>query len=162
MIPLKRNRNAASERNNLPDSIYRVRFCAANGYRRCIMTPQNPTHRVPPVERFAADEREFDLQAVVTALRSERRLTAAGHQQQVLYRRGDSTLAVFAFDAGAELVEHSAPGMVVLQGLEGHLTIRTPETDYELTPGKVVALAPDVAHSVHADEQSAMLLTVAF
>lgn len=119
------------------------------------------THRVPPAQRFAAPEQFFDLAEAVESLRREPNRTG-GHRQKALYRRGSTTMAVFAFDAGAELSDHVTDGLVLIQGLDGVLLVRTAETEqgYELTPGKVVSLAPGVRHSVTALQEGAMLLTV--
>lgn len=75
--------------------------------------------------------------------------------------RGPVTMAVFAFDANAELADHQANGLVTIHCLDGALSVRTPEHAYELVPNGIVVLAPGVRHSVRAaNVASAMLLSV--
>ena len=121
---------------------------------------EQASRRVPPAARFAAPEYYFDLSEAVEALRREPHPPVRGHRQEALYRRGGTTVALFSFDEGAELADHVAQGLVLIQGLAGALQVRTQEGEYKITPGKMVALAPGVRHSVHARESSAMLLTI--
>ncbi len=66
------------------------------------------------------------------------------------------------FNAGAELADHQANGLVTIHCLDGALNVRTAEHTYELAPNGLVVLAPCVRHSVRAsgDAPSAMLLSV--
>lgn len=117
-------------------------------------SPQRPH----PQERFAGAEHGYDLKSIVARLRRE--VKRDGHQQETIYRFGATALAVFVFDAGAQLPEHGADGLVVVHLLDGAITVHTPDRSYSLAPGNVVTLTPGVRHSVEAHDQSAMLLTV--
>ena len=112
--------------------------------------------------RFAGPEHGFDLAGTVAALRTEAHPASQGHRQKTLYRHGALTLAVFAFDPGAELADHQANGVVTIQCLDGALNVHTAEHTYELAPSGLVVLAPGVRHGVRAgkDAPAAMLLGV--
>jgi len=69
-------------------------------------------------------------------------------------------LVLFSFDAGQELSEHTAAVPVLLQVLDGRLSVSSGGTTVELVPGGVVHLRTRAPHSVVALEPSRMLLTM--
>jgi quercetin dioxygenase-like cupin family protein len=69
-------------------------------------------------------------------------------------------LVLFSFDAGQELSEHTAAVPVLLQVLDGRLTVSSGGQTVELQPGGVVHLPTRAPHSVVAAEPSRMLLTM--
>lgn len=69
-------------------------------------------------------------------------------------------IVLFAFDAGQQLSEHTAAIPVLLQAVEGPLTVTAADQTVELTPGDVVHLGARVPHSVVANERSKMALTM--
>lgn len=71
-----------------------------------------------------------------------------------------ANVVVFAFEAGTELREHTAQQPVMLQVLEGELTIRLAGESFELTPGDLLHIEPHVPHSVEAVERAKLQLTV--
>lgn len=69
-------------------------------------------------------------------------------------------VVVFGFDAGAELTEHTAPGPILVQALEGHLEFTAEGVTKDLRPGMLVHLDARTPHSVRAVEPSRMMLTI--
>jgi quercetin dioxygenase-like cupin family protein len=69
-------------------------------------------------------------------------------------------VVVFAFDTGAELTEHSAPGPILVQALEGRLEFTAEDVTKELVPGGLLHLDARIPHSVRAHEPSKMMLTI--
>lgn len=69
-------------------------------------------------------------------------------------------LVLFSFDAGQELSEHTAAVPVLLQVLDGRLSVSSGGSTVELVPGGVVHLRSRAPHSVVALESSRMLLTM--
>ena len=67
-------------------------------------------------------------------------------------------VVVFAFDTGAELTEHTAPGPIVVQALEGHLTFTAEGVTKHLQPGGILHLDARIPHAVRALEPSKMML----
>jgi len=65
---------------------------------------------------------------------------------------------IFAFDTDAELTEHTAPGPIVVQALEGHLTFTAEGVTKHLRPGGILHLDARIPHSVLALEPSKMML----
>ena len=71
-----------------------------------------------------------------------------------------TNLVVFAFDGGSTLREHTAQYPVLLQTIEGTLTVAIGGESFELTPGDLLHIEPHVSHSVTAAEQARLQLTV--
>ena len=70
------------------------------------------------------------------------------------------TLTVFAFDAGEELSEHTAPFNAYVQVLDGNAELTI---DGQLVPaatGETVRMPAHIPHAVHAAERFKMLLTL--
>jgi quercetin dioxygenase-like cupin family protein len=121
-------------------------------------TPDPP--RPHAHERLAAPVAKVVLADAADALRAEHGTGGHGHRQVVLYRHGDTTVALFQFDAGAGLREHEAAGTVLIQVVEGELDVRAAERAHRLGAGHILAMAPGVRHDVKALAPSLMLLTV--
>jgi quercetin dioxygenase-like cupin family protein len=101
----------------------------------------------------------------LTALATELLDTAAAAHA----RRAARTLAhpvdglrqtVIALLAGAELGEHESPGPASLQVLRGRVRVVAADQTVELTAATIAPI-PHQRHSLHADEDSIVLLSVA-
>lgn len=73
---------------------------------------------------------------------------------------GPFSVIVFAFDTGVELREHHAPVPVLLQVLDGSVTVEAEGESVELKPGGLLHIAANVYHRVIAAEPSRLQLTV--
>ena len=113
-----------------------------------------------PEERFAPDAQAFDLDLTAIELARETTTGHARHRQKTLYRHGGSSLALFLFEAGAELREHRTSGTVFVQVLRGRLSVNAGGRRHELPAGRVLVMAPGVPHDLRAEEATQMLLTV--
>ena len=99
---------------------------------------------LPPGELFALD-------ALVTP-------TAQGIASRVLARTAAGNITLFAFDAGEELSEHTAPFDALVLTLSGALVLTIGGRDVQTTPQSVVLMPANVPHAVRATEPSQMLL----
>ncbi len=122
--------------------------------------PEGASERVPPRGRFALDVLQFDLKAEATVLAHEQHASQLGHRQVALYKCDQVTAALFRFDKGGFLRQHKANGTVLIQVIEGALSLMVAGEKHKLCVGGLLVLAPEVMHDVHAEEQSVMLLTV--
>jgi quercetin dioxygenase-like cupin family protein len=116
--------------------------------------------RAHPDERFAPPAQAFDLDAAARELSAEPPGGSQRHRQKTLYRHGNSTLALFLFPAGTGLREHRTNGTVFIHVVSGRMTVTAQGERHELSAGRVLVMAPDVPHDVHAEQDSRMLLTV--
>lgn len=116
--------------------------------------------RPPPRERFTGEIHAFDLDQVFAQLASESFDDIDGHHQITLLKDHNSTVLAFLFGAEGYLPDHQTNGFVTIQVIEGRLNISTPDGEYDLATGGLLALRPNVPHDVLATEPSKMLLTV--
>lgn len=116
--------------------------------------------RPHPEDRLASPLQLVDLPATAAALRREPHDAVAGHRQIAVFRHGPVTLLSFVFEPDGLLKEHQADGVVTIHVLSGHLRVITADAAYDLTAGRLLAVAPHVPHTVIAVLASEMLLTV--
>lgn len=84
-----------------------------------------------------------------------------GRRTSQMVLSGDGArVVVFAFDTGAELTEHTAPGPILVQALSGHLQFTAEGVTKDLRPGGILHLDARIPHAVRAVEPSKMLLTL--
>ena len=93
----------------------------------------------------------FNLEALVTP-------TAQGIASRVLARTAAGNITLFAFDAGEELSEHSAPFDALVLTVSGSLTVTIGGRSVETGPQTIVRLPAQVPHAVRATGPSRMLL----
>ena len=110
--------------------------------------------------RFGGPAFRYSLSEALETLRASDRPARNGHRQTTTFHRDGLTQVVFAFEPDGHLDRHTAPGLVLIQVLEGRFVLHAEETDHDMTSGDVLILDPGVPHSVRAVEAGAMLLTV--
>ncbi len=79
---------------------------------------------------------------------------------QVLSDTGDARLVLFAFKAGQQLKEHRTTSQILVQVLRGRATFATAGNSVKLQAGMVVQLEENVPHSVIAQTDAVMLVTM--
>ena len=84
--------------------------------------------------------------------------TAQGIASRVLARTAAGNITLFAFDAGEELSEHTAPFDALVLTLSGVLVLTIGGKETRTAPGTIVRMPANVPHAVHAAESSRMLL----
>ncbi len=84
--------------------------------------------------------------------------SAKGIASRVLARTAAGNITLFAFDAGEELSEHTAPFDALVLTLDGELTLTIGGKEVRATPQTVVLMPANVPHAVHAPEPTRMLL----
>ena len=95
----------------------------------------------------------FTLDSLVTP-------TTQGIASRVLARTAAGNITLFAFDAGEELSEHTAPFDALALTLSGALMLTIGGVEMRTAPNTVVLLPANVPHSIRAAETSRMLLTM--
>jgi quercetin dioxygenase-like cupin family protein len=84
--------------------------------------------------------------------------TAQGIASRVLARTAAGNITLFAFDAGEELSEHTAPFDALVLTLSGALVLTIGGDAVRTTPQSLVLMPANVPHAVHATEATRMLL----
>lgn len=62
--------------------------------------------------------------------------------------------------SGQSLPQHAVPGDLTIQCLSGTLTVETPQRSAMLNAGQLLALEGGTPHTVHAQSDAALLLTL--
>jgi quercetin dioxygenase-like cupin family protein len=86
--------------------------------------------------------------------------TAQGIASRVLARTAAGNITLFAFDAGEELSEHTAPFDALVLTLSGAFTLTIGGRDVNTTPQTLVLMPANVPHAVRATAASRMLLVM--
>ncbi len=84
--------------------------------------------------------------------------TAQGIASRVLARTAAGNITLFAFDAGEELSEHTAPFDALALTLSGALVLTIGGVAVTTAPQTIVLMPANVPHAVKATEASRMLL----
>ncbi len=69
-------------------------------------------------------------------------------------------VTLFAFDAGQELSEHTAPFDALVHILDGEAEVALAGVPYALTTGDAIIMPADVPHALKATTKFKMLLTM--
>ena len=75
-----------------------------------------------------------------------------GIVSRVILRRPNGSVTLFAFDAGQELSEHTAPFEALLSVVEGRATVFIDRREYVVGSGETVRLPAGIPHAVRANE----------
>ena len=84
----------------------------------------------------------------------------AGRTAKAILSGSVMRAVVIALAEGADLSEHDSPTAATLYAIKGELTLSTSTNEWTIHPGELLPL-PRQRHSVHAQRDSAFLLTVA-
>ena len=84
--------------------------------------------------------------------------TAQGIASRVLARTAAGNITLFAFDAGEELSEHTAPFDALALTLSGALVLTIGGVEVHTAPQTIVLMPANVRHAVRAAQASRMLL----
>lgn len=79
---------------------------------------------------------------------------------RTLIKKPTGTLTLFAFDAGQELSEHTAPFEAVVQVLDGEVELTIGGQPVRAKVGELVIMPADIPHAVKAVTKFKMLLTM--
>jgi quercetin dioxygenase-like cupin family protein len=79
---------------------------------------------------------------------------------QVLSDIGTARLVLFAFKAGQQLPEHHTSSQILVQALRGRVTVTAAGSSIQLRAGMVLQVEANVPHTVVAQTDAIMLLTL--
>jgi quercetin dioxygenase-like cupin family protein len=79
---------------------------------------------------------------------------------RTLIKKPTGTVTLFAFDAGQELSEHTAPFDALVQVVDGVGELTVGGSPARLATGQAIIMPAGVPHSVRAGERFKMLLTM--
>src|SRR5712664_1644709 len=116
-----------------------------------------------PMKPPAVPLEVIDLGAEASKLRAQHAWQLHGQSAKTLVKHEHFRVVLIALRAGRRCQEHRAEESVSVQTLQGRVRVHLASYEViELGSGRVLALAPAVAHDCEAAEESTVLLTLAF
>lgn len=104
----------------------------------------------------------LDLDLAGDRLREEAPWRLHGYAAATLVRERDLRVVLIELRAGAHMPEHRTVARVTIHALRGRVRLLLADRAVTLVAGQVLVLDGNVAHDVHADVDSALLLTIAW
>lgn len=101
----------------------------------------------------------FDLGEEIARLSPD---LPSGRRSETLVKTTNLRVVLVTMRAGTELREHTAPGVITVQTIQGRFALLVDGTVHELAVGRVIALEGNTRHAVRAVEDGAFLLTIAW
>lgn len=86
----------------------------------------------------------------------------SGRRSETLVKTPTLRVVLVTMRTGTELHEHTAPGVITMQGVQGRFTVTGEGEARELAMGSLLALDAHARHAVLAIEDGAFLLTIAW
>lgn len=119
-------------------------------------TPQRPEGDRP----LDAPMVTIDLPSFMEQIKREPSWKDSDRNAITVFKTDGLRIVLIALHAGAEMIRHTADGIISVQVLEGQITFRTEQESVELHKGQMLALHAGIPHSVLAREESVFLLTL--
>ena len=101
------------------------------------------------------------LAPIIEQLRIDHPLEHFGRNSRTIHHEPGLSLVLLVLQSGAFLNEHTAPGAITVQVLEGRIAFLSEGQQVEAGPMELITLAANAPHKVEALEASALLLTIA-
>lgn len=120
-------------------------------------TPQRPEGTRP----LNAPMIVMDLNAFKEQIKQEESYKDSDRNSITIFKSDSLRIVMMAFHQGAEMKRHTAPGIITLQVLEGKIIFNTTDQSELLGVGQMLTLHEGIAHSLVADEDAVVLLTLA-
>lgn len=102
----------------------------------------------------------FDLSGQIAELRGDDSYARSGRSGRTLVKSGHLRLTLTVLRSGVEVGTHHAETPMTLQVVEGRLSYRVGEEDFEMSAGEVLFFGPGHARDIQAREDTALLLTI--
>ena len=102
----------------------------------------------------------IDLSSFTKQIRDEMAWKDSDRNAITVFKTDGMRIVLIALHKNAEMIKHTADGLISLQVLEGLILFTTEEKSVELGSGQMLALHENVPHSVLAKEETIFLLTL--
>ena len=106
------------------------------------------------------DLNQVDLNREIARLQAEASSEESGRKSKMLVKHPEFRIVLITMRAGSRWEDHKTNARICLHVLRGDIRFHTANGRFDLRPGQLLTLAPDIVHSVDALEESAFLLTL--
>lgn len=104
---------------------------------------------------------EMNLINFIARIKGEATWVDSDRNSMTIFKSDTMRIVLIGLHKDAELKPHKAKGVISVQVLEGKIKFSLDQHDSILEKGQMIALHPDIMHSVKAMEESFFLLTMA-
>ena len=102
----------------------------------------------------------IDLRSFTKQVREEKSWKESDRNAITVFKTDSMRIVLIALQKGAEMIKHTADGMISIQVIEGKIQFSTEEQSVELASGQILTLHENIPHSVLAKEETIFLLTL--
>ena len=102
----------------------------------------------------------IDLISFTKQIREEKAWKDNDRNAITVFKTDGMRIVLIALHKDAEMIKHTADGMISIQVLEGQILFTTGEQSVKLKQGEMLALHENIPHSVLAKEETIFLLTL--
>ena len=102
----------------------------------------------------------IDLRNFTKQIREEKAWKDSDRNAITVFKTDGMRIVLIALHKDAEMIKHTADGMISIQVMEGQILFTTKGQSIELDSGQMLALHENLPHSVLAKEETIFLLTL--
>ena len=102
----------------------------------------------------------IDLRSLTKQIREEKAWKDSDRNAITVYKTDGMCIVLIALHKDAEMIKHTAVGLISLQVIEGQILFTAEEQSLVLGQGEMLALHKNVPHSVLARKETIFLLTL--
>ena len=102
----------------------------------------------------------IDLRSFTKQIREEKSWKDSDRNAITLFKTDGMRIVLIGLHKDAEMIKHTADGMISIQVIEGQIQFTTEEQSVELASGQMLTLHENIPHSVLAKEETIFLLTL--
>lgn len=102
----------------------------------------------------------LDLPFFIKEIKKESSWKESDRNAITIFKSDHLRLLLIALHSGAEMVRHTAPGIINLQVMEGEIFFQTDEQSIDLKKGQAVVLHERIPHSLTAKSETVFLLSI--
>jgi quercetin dioxygenase-like cupin family protein len=122
---------------------------------------ESPGHDYLRNHQITGEVLRLDIEPESSAILEDARRAGTGHAAKTLVKDGPLRLVILGFTAGSALREHDSDGPVSIQALSGGVDVAIEERSERLEPGRILVINASISHSVVAQGDAVLLLTIA-
>lgn len=103
----------------------------------------------------------IDIASFIEQIKNEPTWRDSDRNAITVFKTDGMRIVLIALHQGAEMIKHTADGVISVQVLEGNIRFTTDHNSVDLGKGQIATLHSNIPHSVNAIEESIFLLTLA-
>ncbi|HWO72779.1 MAG TPA: cupin domain-containing protein [Dehalococcoidia bacterium] len=119
-------------------------------------------HTYTQTHQISGESLHLDVETEAKAILEAAAAAGVGHAAKTLVKEGPLRVVILGMKQGARLREHRAEGPASIHVLSGEVTVTNGGGETHVRSGNALVFGADIAHSLEAKQDSAILLTIAW